>query len=266
MIILTFHHISPFDDVLTIPPELFEKALLSLKDKFEFITYNEFIDICLHDKKVENKKILITIDDGYLDNYIYAFKVLKKLNIPAVIFTVTGNIIESNEKRTQMPYFKKHKELNKENDKNLFFNSSELDEMLESGLIEIDSHTVEHFICKNKNETDLQKQFNDSLKWIKEKRKTRKEFGFCWPRGSFDDLSLNLIKRSEYKFAFSTIDGAYFLDDDKYTIKRIDCSSWNKNEQKYLKRLKRKIWIYSNFLISRLYSTFRELRIKVKKL
>jgi peptidoglycan/xylan/chitin deacetylase (PgdA/CDA1 family) len=39
-----------------------------------------------------SKTIAVTFDDGYLDNFTYAFPILKRNNIPATIFLSTGNI------------------------------------------------------------------------------------------------------------------------------------------------------------------------------
>lgn len=264
--ILTFHHINPNQDGLTVPPEIFEKTLINISKKYKFISYDEFIDISFFNKKLDtNKTILLTIDDGYLDNYIYAYPVLKKLNIPAVIFTITNNIQKSSIIRKKMPYFKTHRELKLNPDKELFFNTEELKDMLNSKLITIDSHTTSHLICKSLSKETLEKDFKSSLKFIKEQVPNRKKYGFCWPKGKFDDLSMKTMINSDYDFAFSTIDGSHHQKNHKYSIRRIDCSSFNGNYSNYIKRIKRKLGIYSNPLISNLYSNIREYKIKLGK-
>ncbi|WP_281950396.1 polysaccharide deacetylase family protein [Nitrosophilus kaiyonis] len=262
--ILTFHHINPNRDILTIPPELLEKLIINLKKNYNFISYKDFIDFIFKNKNLPKKSILLTFDDGYLDNFIYAYPILKKYNIPAVIFIITGFIKDERINRNKLPYFKIHKELDRLPDKNLFLNINEIETMKESGLIDFDSHTVNHFVCKNKEYEDIYNEMINSYKFIKN-IETKEYYGFCWPRGAFDDIALKAIKNSPYTFAFSTIDGAFHKGDDLYTIKRIDCSSWNGNEKDYIDRVNRKLSIYSNPLISKIYSNFREFRIKIKR-
>jgi len=261
--ILTFHHIHNQQDSLSITPSIFEKLISELKKNYTFISYEDFTQIILGKKTPKKNSVLISIDDGYLDNYIYAYPILKKLDVPAVIFLITNNILTSSTCRAKLLYFRTHKELQINSDKKLFINKCEIQKMKNSGLISFESHTTSHMVCKNINESVLKKEFSKSLEFIKDLDK--KEFyGFCWPRGYFDKTALEVIKKF-YSFSFSTIDGGHNFDDDLYTLKRIDCSSWNGNQKKYIARVKRKLFIYSTPFLSKFYSNFREYQIKKKK-
>lgn len=261
--VLTFHHIHEQKDSLSITPALFEKLLLELKKSYNFISYIDFTEILLAKKTPKKNSVLLSIDDGYLDNYIYAYPILKKLNIPAVIFLITDNVLTSSTCRKKLPYFKTHKELQTNPVKELFINSCEIQEMKKSGLINFESHTTSHLVCKGVEKDTLKSEFKKSLEFIKVIDK--KEFyGFCWPRGYFDKTALEMVKEF-YSLAFSTIDGGYNFGDDLYTIKRVDCSSWNGNEKKYINRAKRKLFIYSTPILSKLYSNFREYQIRQKR-
>ena len=207
--ILTFHHVIDKKDALSIEPKLFEKLLLKLKKRYTFISYDEFTQIILGKKTPKKNSVLLSIDDGYLDNYVYAFPILKKLNIPAVIFLVTNHITTSSTCREKLPYFKSHKELQTKPDKELFLNTKEIEEMKKSGFIAFESHTTSHIVCRKVKEDILKKEFKKSLEFIKSIDK--KEFyGFCWPRGYFDEVALNIFKEF-YDFAFSTLDGGHIL-------------------------------------------------------
>ena len=128
--------------------------------------------------------------------------------------------------------------------------------MQESGLFEFDSHTASHFSCKSNDETKLREEFSSSLAKIKELFPEKQEFGFCFPKGRFNELSLKVV-RDYYDFAFSVIDGGFCAGDDKFKLRRIDISNNAKSESDYIFRVKKKLFIYSTPVLGNLYSNFR---------
>ena len=64
-----------------------EKQLLYFKKKFNLVSLEEFFDEDI--QKNEKFTIAITFDDGFLNNFKYAFPLLDKYKIPAAFF-VTG--------------------------------------------------------------------------------------------------------------------------------------------------------------------------------
>ena len=71
--------------------EDFKKHLSLIKESdFKFISYKEFEDSININNL--NKKILITIDDGFLSFYKKAWPILKKDKIPFIIFINTESI------------------------------------------------------------------------------------------------------------------------------------------------------------------------------
>ncbi len=80
----------PSDDLI-VSKSIFEKQIKYLKENFNVISIND-IDKDLGLKK----KIVITFDDGYLDNFKNAFPILKKYNCPATIYIVTSFLDNKN--------------------------------------------------------------------------------------------------------------------------------------------------------------------------
>jgi len=192
--------------------------------------YKKIIDIS-ETKRIEKKSILLTFDDGYYDNYAFAYPVLKKLNVPAVIFLITDAI---EKKRTKLPSFKPHKEI-KITNKEYFLTLEEIKKMQD--LISFDAHTKTHLSCNIENDEILKDEICNSIDFVK--KYLKKEFyGFCWPRGRFNEKSLKIVKECA-DFAFSTIEGPFNFN-DKYKIKRIDASSLKGNKEKYFKRVEKK--------------------------
>lgn len=85
--ILAYHGVAPrLETPLNwrhIDPELFEQHLLFLKKYTHVITLKDFF---AGNYLPGKKNIAITFDDGYKNNYTYAYPILKKYNIPATIF------------------------------------------------------------------------------------------------------------------------------------------------------------------------------------
>lgn len=90
--IYMFHRVAPKDgalpviDELRVSPEYFKQFLIDKKELGEFINLQQFVDIQNGKLKLSKPFHLITFDDGYEDNYTYAYPILKELGIPFVIY------------------------------------------------------------------------------------------------------------------------------------------------------------------------------------
>lgn len=66
---------------MKISPRFLEQFILDAKAKgYNFISLDELLNR-LHKKESINKTIIITFDDGYVDNYSHAFPILQKYQI-----------------------------------------------------------------------------------------------------------------------------------------------------------------------------------------
>lgn len=63
----------------------FENLIIYLKNNFEIVTVKDIFS----KSTTEKKRIAITFDDGYLNNYTLAWPILKKYNIPATFYITT---------------------------------------------------------------------------------------------------------------------------------------------------------------------------------
>ena len=73
--------------------DVFEEHMRFLKSNFVILSFHALLE--LWDKKAveEDKRYcVITFDDGWLDNYTYAYPILKKYGVPATIFLATSFI------------------------------------------------------------------------------------------------------------------------------------------------------------------------------
>lgn len=90
VIILMYHRFSQKPEPFKIQQSIFENQIKFLKKKYNFISLKHYSEV-LNEKRddLPDNPIIITIDDGYLDNYVFAYPVLKKYSVPATIFLTT---------------------------------------------------------------------------------------------------------------------------------------------------------------------------------
>jgi peptidoglycan/xylan/chitin deacetylase (PgdA/CDA1 family) len=91
--ILGYHKVAPDDHPFFAPlhPDVFEQQMRFLKNCYNVMSLRELV-ARINRRDVPEKAVAITFDDGYRDNYEYAFPILKKYQFPATIFVATGAI------------------------------------------------------------------------------------------------------------------------------------------------------------------------------
>ncbi len=70
----------------------FQKQMRYLKKCYDVISLDNLVEKVRKKERFQKTAIVITIDDGFKDNYDFAYPILKELNIPATIFLTTGLI------------------------------------------------------------------------------------------------------------------------------------------------------------------------------
>ena len=92
-----YHRFSQKPEPFKIQQSIFENQIKFLKKKYNFISLKHYSEV-LSGKgdDLPDNPIIITIDDGYQDNYTVAYPILKKYSIPATIFITTDFINKKN--------------------------------------------------------------------------------------------------------------------------------------------------------------------------
>ena len=75
-----------------VTPETFDSHIKFLTRNYNIISLSDLCDIMKEEKSFPERSMVITFDDGWRDNYEYAFPILKKYNAPATIFLSTAYI------------------------------------------------------------------------------------------------------------------------------------------------------------------------------
>lgn len=97
-IILMLHRISPIDNTrirenegLKTDPQSLEKLVLTAKSQgYRFLSLDELYNHLLSNSFIDHKNIVITLDDGYKDNFTHGFPIFQKHNIPFCIYLSTN--------------------------------------------------------------------------------------------------------------------------------------------------------------------------------
>lgn len=157
-IVLAYHHINYEKRVDSVSPENFEAQLKILsKNGLKPRHLAEVIS------SPQDNDISLTFDDGYLDNWVYAFPILKKYSMKATIFISTDRICLDAPsprynmedvwikkiKKKELPLIESHlevnkKSLNEKDSKEGFLSWEEIKLMTESGLVDIQVHGASH--------------------------------------------------------------------------------------------------------------------------
>ena len=104
--IILYHHVAPAarrphdpEELrkagwgFTHSPEAFEAQLLELRRRrYRFISLGQLLDEIRSNGEERPDSLVVTFDDGWIDNHEYAFPILKKLGITATFFVTTEHL------------------------------------------------------------------------------------------------------------------------------------------------------------------------------
>ena len=187
-----------------VKPKDFEKQMnWFYKNNWKSFTISELVKL----DEIPKKSFVVTFDDGFEDNFLNAFPILKKYNFKATIYLVP------NQKTNQW-------EVKNTSVLSNLLNNEQILQMQNSGLIEFGSHTLSHVNLSTINDEQLLNELKKSKEEV-EKITNQECEAFAYPYGKFDDNIVNSVKRVGYKNATVVKRGLFKKDDDVFTIKRV---------------------------------------------
>ena len=194
--------------MLVTSKEMFEKQIKTLSENgYTGITFEEMVEYVYNGKKLPEKSICITFDDGYLNNYEIAYPILKKYNMKANIFVIGVSVGSlTNYKDTNYPITP-------------HFTYEQAKEMEESGLISIQSHTydmhewpeyenenekIREDILKLEEETEQEyiQELREDIRKMAEKIKEnvgKEIIALAYPNGKYETLTNVILKEEGIK-------------------------------------------------------------------
>jgi peptidoglycan/xylan/chitin deacetylase (PgdA/CDA1 family) len=259
--VLMYHHVNPRGKFINVTPEKFEAHMRYLnRHGFTALHTDELLAILNGQKMPPKKPVMITFDDGWLDNWIFAFPALKKYGMKAVIFVITSLIPEKGRRQRsdegEVAGFPKHTEcermIESGSASEVMISWEEIREMTETGLIEIQSHTHTHrrydklYTDPEERREVLMKELKTSKEIIEEKLDIPCN-AICWPWGKYNSDYVKVAQSSGFGLMFTTEKGTNTETTEPWRIRRVvigNIGGFN---------FRKKLFIYSRDYLSRAY-------------
>ncbi len=190
-----------------ITPAQFEEDIKYIKQKgYTGVFISDLINYVEKGTPLPEKPILITFDDGYYNNYLYAYPILKKYNTKA-IFSLIGK------------YSEQYSKTGEENAYYTHITWEQAKEMADSGYVELQNHSYDlHSLGHRKGSKKLGGESTDEYQRMlfSDLKKTDtliyentgyKPTAFTYPFGFISDESFMVIKEMGYKASISSESG-----------------------------------------------------------
>ncbi len=290
LLVLMYHRILPASDPrslceepgMTVTPESFINHLSILSQYFDFIKLSDWIDRREKQLPLPAKCCAITFDDGWADNYEYAFPALQELSIPATIFLVSDLVgtqqqfwpeqlaqlltaiakdhpnkwshpevqwlknantsydfsdtlpdreqiseiiagaksLPDQEILSRLENIRSEIDLQEDNQTQALLNWTQVNEMINSGLVEMGSHTCVHTRLDSRiTRSKLEQEVVTSKSTI-EAKTGQPVKTFCFPNGDYTEQALELV-RQNYTGAVTTVTGWNKSGTDNHLLRRI---------------------------------------------
>ena len=215
--VLMYHSVSDGDEYVVISPENFRKHLEAIKENgFTPVSLDELIRYVDYGFPLPSNPVCITFDDGYLDNYTNAFPMLKEFGFKATIFAIVSSVGKETYKNTSYEITP-------------HFSYDQAREMIDSGLISVQSHTYDmhqstrfesgparETVLRFENEglMDYITRFRGDLlaaKTILETELEKPLVGFAYPLGKYNAVTDYILKSNGVRVTMATSTGMNYI-------------------------------------------------------
>ena len=166
----------------------FIKHLKVIQDNnIKFINPKNFKEELINNKK--QRKVLLTIDDGFLSFYKNAWPILKKKEIPFILFISTREVGSQN-----------------------YMNWDQIKNISKEKFVEIGNHSHSHEYLVDEDEMIIKDDIQKSINIFNKKLGKNSDF-FSYPFGEYSINFKNIIKSLGFKYAFGQHSGV--IDETK---------------------------------------------------
>ncbi|MBY0491985.1 MAG: polysaccharide deacetylase family protein [Gemmatimonadaceae bacterium] len=154
-----------------------------------------------------DRRIMLTFDDGYEDNYRLLFPLLQKYQVKAVIYLVSGLERNSWDAHKGEPSLR-------------LLNAAERREMLASGLVEFGAHTVTHADLSAVSADEAADEIRASKAQLESMLGVPVET-LAYPYGRCSRAAKDAAREAGFRYALATNSGPQAMHEDPYHVRRI---------------------------------------------
>lgn len=214
VIVLLYHRVNDeLRDSVTVGIEQFDHQMAFLARHYPIASIEDVVHDRIPLTRLHRPAVVVTFDDGYLDNYVNAVPILLRHGIPAAFFVSTGMIGKARGFEHDL------KKLGRALPN---MEWGHLREMRNCGFT-IGSHSASHTNCSEITESQLEKELSQSRDQL------RAELGldeiyFAYPYGHQTDLPperLEMVKKAGYAACLSAYGGINHDPVDTFNILRM---------------------------------------------
>lgn len=264
--VLMYHHVSPAPGLVTMTPENFRAQM-------HYLAANGWHTIGLDDlarfltgESLPAKSVVVSFDDGYLDNWVHAHPVMAEYGLRGVIFIISGRIGEGAARQHAPPRkvgavatapTPSHRDciqaIQEGRCDDVMLRWSELEAMRAAGSFEFHSHTHTHARW-DLTEPDAATRAQRLAEDLEYSRATlRERLGdasshLCWPQGYYDDAYREVARQIGFTHLYTVRRGACLPTTPHEEIPRIVV------KDKPAAWLSRRLAIYRRPWLSNLYT------------
>ncbi len=204
--ILMYHYISePPNNAdeyrldLSVRPADFEAHLAYMRSAgYTGINLYHLLDAHAWGRSLPEKPVIITLDDGYRDNYESAFPLLKEYGYTATFFILTEPIDHNSER---------------------YMTWNQIEEMVAAGM-DFEPHTKTHPDLRDRSHDFLVWQVLGSAQTVQAHTGRYPRF-FAYPSGRYDDAVLEFLQEINFWGAVTTWSGAVHTWESRYQLRRV---------------------------------------------
>lgn len=217
--ILMYHRIFKMEeyDQLCVDPDIFESQMRYLNEHYNVLSIHDAIKK-ISTGTIKGDEVVITFDDGYMDNYIEALPILKKYDLPASIYITT----EFTDHIKAHPRYK-------EPAVSLHCSWNDINKLINNNII-IGAHTISHPFLQQINPEQCKREIIDSKREIETKISEKVNI-FCYPSGDYGRRELDFLKESTYTAALTVSPGVNRKSTNVLELRRTEIT--NKDNEKY---------------------------------
>lgn len=203
--VLFYHRVNPYSSgrlgpvsrEITVRPEAFSAQLAHLRDKgYRSLPLSHLIPVLAGKKLVDPRTILITFDDGYEDNLLWAVPLLKEYGYQGLVFVATNFVGKETADLwagADTPGFGR------------FLTWNQIRQLRQEGMA-IGSHTCSHSLLTKMSPSEIRQELRDSRRTLSSRLDEDIRF-FAYPVGDFDSDVEKEVTAAGYSAAFTTVPG-----------------------------------------------------------